>query len=104
MATIYVFIYQAPRSGVHPELAKKLLGLVVPVWDYLLIGTQEALYPWEDATVYSVCNDDIREALVSHYGPNTAETLYPFLPVGQLTRVPVDCCEIRPCPPTTRGD
>lgn len=104
MDTLYVFIYRVPRNGLDEELAGKLLGLVVPVWSYLLIGTREPCHPWEDATSYSVCNDDIRQALVAHYGPTVAESLYRFLPVGQVTKVPVDCCEIRPCPSTPEGD
>lgn len=98
MKTIYVFIYQVPRNGLAEDLAQKLLGIVVPVWGHLLIGTREPLYPWENATVYSVYNNDIRAALVAHHGPTVAEKLYPLLPIGQVTDIPVDCCETRPCP------
>lgn len=100
MDDIRIFIYREPKNGLPKALARRLFGIQVRVRGYLLIATTEPKHS-EDALVYLVHNDDLRLALVERYRLASTEALYPLLPVGQVTRVQVDCCEVRTHPPTT---
>lgn len=98
MDDIRIFICRTPKSRGREALAKRLFGISVRVRGYLLLATEEPTYPWEDRSIYLVHNDDLRDALAERYGPAVAKRFYQrqSLPVGHVTPVPVDCCEIIP--------
>lgn len=102
MDDIRIFIYREPKNGLPKALARRLFGIQVRVRGYLLIATKEPKHS-EDALVYLVHNDDLRLALVERYGLAIAKRFYrrQSLPVGHVTKIPVDCCEVRTHPPTT---
>lgn len=77
------------------ELFQRLLGLYLPIRSYLLISTYVPRRSGDEQT-YLVHNDDIWKALTARGPILDAERFRQDFPVGQVTRIPVDCCEIVP--------
>ena len=97
---ISVRVYRYPPS--FPlEFAKALLDLVLPIPGYLLVATTEPQHAGDEHWYYFL-NNDIREVLEKQFR-NDASRYYGYLPLGQMTIIPIDCCdiEITPRPPTT---
>lgn|GEM_PF-4412867 len=92
-ASIYIRVYQYPAPDeLNPELRLLILNLLLPVRSYLLVGTLEP-YRAGDETVYLIDNDDLFMALSTRH-PNRIEELRPLIPIGQVTKVPISCCEV----------
>ncbi len=88
---ILVRVYRYPAS-LPIELSRAILNLILPVPGYLLVATTEPQHPGDECW-YRIRNIDIRDQLKSRF----QEEMTRFdsdLPIGQVTLIPIDCCEI----------
>ena len=89
--SIRVYAYPTPDQ-VDPEIGTRLLNLVLPIPGHLLVATLEPHQPGDELH-YLVQNDDLYAVLVNRY-PDEAEMLRQIIPLGQVTKVPINCCEV----------
>ncbi|MFA9261977.1 MAG: hypothetical protein ACEQSB_01270 [Undibacterium sp.] len=88
---INVRVYRYP-ADFPLELARAILNLILPVRGYLLVATTEPRHVGDERH-YRLLADDVREALEKKF-PNDASRYFSFLPIGQMLKIPVDCCEV----------
>lgn len=88
---ILVRVYCYPAS-LPIELSRAILNLILPVPGYLLVATTEPQHPG-DEDWYRIQNNDIRDRLRDRF-QEAAARFDDDLPIGQMTMIPIDCCEI----------